>query len=178
MSSELLSHSPYNLSSLGMPMTPLLGCIALSTAVLVGLLLGISKPTLLKQWAIPRALRINGSFIWFRFCSATRSKLLSILWAWTASFLLVVYASFLQSSVVVPETQPAELSFDEMVHQNYTFLSADYKFIQISGGLASETLHQLNDRMRGSLSAAFLRKEVSLGVHIQAGFGNRSELGS
>ena len=135
MSLELLAPSPYNLSSLGMPMTPLLACITLSAVAFVWLLLGMSKPTLVKQWPIPRALRYHSSFASFRFCPATRSKFLHILWVWTTSLFLVVYASFLQSSVVAPETQPAELSFDELVYLNYTFVSADYKFIQISGHL-------------------------------------------
>ena len=36
------------------------------------------------------------------------------------------------SSVVVPETHIAELSFDDMIHQNYTMISKDYEFIRVA----------------------------------------------
>ena len=178
MSSELASASPYNLSSLRKPMSPLLACSLLGTAYCVRLLLGMRKPRLLKRMPFKRVFQVLGSFTSFRFCRPVRSKPLHILWALASTVILVIYATFMQRSVVVPETQRGELSFDEMVRQNYTFISGDYKFIQTAGTIATETLRQLKERPAERHITAFLKKEVSLGAQIREGFHNESQLGS
>ena len=180
MSSELSPPSPYNLSSLGGATTPLLACMVLSTTAIVGLLLGIRKPALIKLRPTMRVLRILGSFLSAGLSQATSSRLLYILWALPTFFVLIMYSSILQSSTVMPATQVAELSFDEMVNQNFTFTSKECEYIRLAGRLINATVHGLNGVSGQTSTATLPRREIKLGEHIEEaqGFDNESQLGS
>ena len=72
----------------------------------------------------------------------------------------------------------AEMSFDEMVNQNYTFVSSEYQFIQFSSELANLTMQRLDDASRVSSMTKFLRREIKLGGQVVEGFTNKSQLGA
>ena len=56
--------------------------------------------------------------------------LLYATWLLVIGFISMSYTKVLQSIVVVPSTQPNDRSFDEMIRQNYTFATDEYKFFK------------------------------------------------
>lgn len=78
MSSELISPSPYTLSSLGTPWNGAVACLVLSTACLVGLLLFLSKPGAMKKTGMLRAFHIFGTLFSSGILQQNSSKLLLI----------------------------------------------------------------------------------------------------
>ena len=82
------------------------------------------------------------------------------------SFIAIVYGSVLQSSVVVPQVLHVDLSFDDMVNQNFTFVSSHYAFIQTGGAMAKRLLQEIRNSEKVQ-QIDFLNKEMRLGELIQ-----------
>ena len=53
-------------------------------------------------------------------------------WIAVAFFMAIKYNSVLQISVVVPQVLQVDLSFDDMVKQNFPFVSVHHNFIGVS----------------------------------------------
>ena len=73
-----------------------------------------------------------------------------------------MYGSVLQSTVVIPQVLNVDLSFDNMVTQNFTLLPIHDEFIRKEGVYALKRLDEI--RGTGMLEQIdFLRKEIKLG---------------
>ena len=90
-------------------------------------------------------------------------------WLLTATITGVICTNCLQSVVVVPEKRVSELLFDEMVDQNYTFLSMNFEYIKGRAWIDRETLEKgiLMNVSIGKEKWDFLRKEKILAEKIQ-----------
>src|SRR4029079_2940054 len=61
-------------------------------------------------------------------------------WLLFATFVAVVYTTFLESYTVLPETRFLDLPFDDMMSQNFTIVSNTARIIQDSGYMSGYTL--------------------------------------
>ena len=89
-----------------------------------------------------------------------------LLWVVASAFVAIVCSSMLQSAVVVPEIQDGDMSFDEMVTNNCTFVSSQHLGFQTGGLMAQRTLDAIVDEDKRR-KMDFLRKEVKLGELVQ-----------
>ena len=168
MSSDLPTPSPYKISSLRRPFRFSVAFTLLSAALSITLLFFLSKAGTAKQRPIVRALHVLGSLISAGFCEAERGFKVYLLWGLPTSFLLVMYASVLQSSVVAPGKQQAALSFDEMVNENYTLMSTIYKSIEHTRRTTELNLGKLNGKSSSAKDKAEIyHRELTLQDNIR-----------
>ena len=130
-SSSLTPVNSFQLQSLAEPMGPMTAGIHLSLALCVSAVIALK----LRGWQ-----QVTGALLlaFSSFCSQVSSgnrqlkvfKWFFTLWLLTALFTGVIYTNYLQSLVVVPESGTSELSFDEMVDQNYTFVSVNFAVLK------------------------------------------------
>ena len=109
-----------------------------------------------------------GSVVSVGFCQAERGLTLYVLWGLPMSFILVIYSSVLQSSVVAPETQLAELSFDQMMNANFSFMSTNFEHIQDVGKQSDKMLATYGKTLSsGKDNSEYFTRQKTLGENIR-----------
>ena len=171
--SELSLPSPWGLSSLGLPWNGSVVYLLFSTAGLLSLLLfHFRRPEVMKRAPSLWALRILGSLFLVGYDQPKRLKALFLLWALPCFYIMIIYATVLQSAVVAPENMAAELSFDEMVERNYSFYAPNFAFIRTAGEHSKRILGVANNTATAVVrvpKADVLRREVVLSGRTQDG---------
>ena len=171
MSSELPPSSSHTLRSLRMPIDLTVGFVLLgSTACTCGLFyvadskrLGMTVSILITS----RALLQQAPSV-----QSQRKLVLTIFIAWLlcTTFVGIVFTSLLQSVVVVPVIHVSELSFDQMVRQNFEFYSwpRTAKTIRKFAHYSNRTLvHTSKTHSAPRKHLEFLSRETVLGEKIK-----------
>ena len=129
--SKSVQPDPFTLSSLAAPFT----ADRMAQLLLLGSCMCMAL-TLLKttgKWDILEALLAVMSGIVGKSLSLRGDSQYVVLyatWLLAIGFISIGYTNVLQSIFIVPTTQHSDRSFDEMIKQNYTFATNEYRFIR------------------------------------------------
>ena len=165
-SSDLLPSGPYQLSILAMPLHIVVVCMLITAALLKGLKISLKKA---ESEAAGPLQGIHFSF-WNLLPLASpqsnRRLWLQILWVVPVSLAGILYTTVLQSAIVVPQLHYSELSLEDVMHQNFTFLSTVSEHVKQGGELENKQ-NFLGERICPGQDAACLHKETLLGRKVE-----------
>ena len=174
MSSSLTSPDFHLLSSLGTAVGKWISLLVPTAGILICFIIAISS------WNRRNRFRLN---LWYVIpltseeprSGAAYCLSLHLLWVICGCFLGILYISLLESAAVAPVSQHSDISFDQMVQQNFTFL-ADYpEFIYEASMMTKEIL---DGRAGGDGMMDFLQDEAMLAELLLRGERKQVKLGS
>ena len=140
MSSELNSVPPFILTSLRMPVDMPALVLLLSLTMSAALIFNRGQP---RSHLVDKFLLSISSF-WHQTYPPSKGKVsrwFHILWLLFGMYVALYYATVLQSHTVTPSTFVSDLSFEEMLGQEFEFVSIDPRDLQERGTLASYVLN-------------------------------------
>ena len=166
--SELSSHQPYKLSSLTTPVTIIAAGTLFSFTLSIGILFIVEA----KNRDVSGALLLASSSFWVQATSANRPLRtlvhVYVTWLLLCTLISIIYSNLLQSALIVPITQPRKSSFDEMVHQNFSFSSTMDVAVRGLAGLINGQFYPVaRNGTELARAAEIIEKERILGGQVQ-----------
>ena len=167
MTADVALAAPHELSDLALPLTLKASLVLLGLTICMSGLLHLASAEALG--AMDSSFIVSVAFLSSVPLSQARSishLRLWTVWLFFTTFIAILYTSLLQSYAVAPGTYFSELSFQEMIEENFEFLASSdlAKDIQRTGSIANLSLFLEN----GSESFKKQRKmEILLGEKVR-----------